>query len=560
MANTNIYNPTTGQTGFQIPGASIPTGWVAGGATIAPPPVTPPQTADTTPTTAEKPPVPRLADNPNNRAYLAGLGYDPAEIDKTIKSSLQPSERTDLEVLGDDFQTKSKQVQDTILNIQNGTIPLNAGEQAQVEALKQQFQQLIDQQGLVNKGAEGTANIRGYQTGAAEYDPSFQVKTIGTIVTTGLNKIADLNIKMAGAVAELTSSLKDKNIAAVKDAWGIYQTAYKERKDALTKTIEESQKVMENARKEQYERVTKPIQDIDIELAKMGAPAAIRSAVINSKNVGEAISNAGDWLQTGTGIVGEYLFYKRQAEMARQVPMSFDDYQTVDANRKKSIAAAGLGGGGLSSKEATIFNSIVDKYNKSPLVAAKDRTVVLQGIIDQLRKNPSNGTAQLSLAYGYIQALDTYQSAVREGELGLVNSIDSKVGQVKNSVEKIQNGQIVRPEVAKEIANSAQLLVNSIAKGAENKQKSFMAQATQNGSNIESAFKDYTSTINGLDTNLVDQTTQLEDKIASSLSMIKTTNPKLYNAVVKLGTSINPQTKQPYSPQEILQAFPELNK
>lgn len=137
----------------------------------------------------------------------------------------------------------------------------------------------------------------------------------------------------------------------------------------------------------------------------------------------------------------------------------------------------GLGNLNLTPQQATQFNSIVDKFNKSPLIAAADRTIVLKNTIDQINKDPNNGPLQLNLVYSYIQALDTYQSAVREGELGLVNSIDSKVGKLQNYVQQIQNGQIVRPEVAKEIATAAKQLVDTISEGAKAKAKSYKSQS-----------------------------------------------------------------------------------
>jgi len=155
--------------------------------------------------------------------------------------------QSDLSVASNDYQAAAKKVQDTINGITNGSVPLNAGEQSQVDSLKGQFQQLIEQQKLTNKGAEGLGNIRGYQSGAAEYDPSFQVKTIGSIVTGGINKIAELNTKMAGAVSSLTESLKDADIARVKEAWNVYKEAQKERADTLKTTIDSTQKAIKDA-------------------------------------------------------------------------------------------------------------------------------------------------------------------------------------------------------------------------------------------------------------------------------------------------------------------------
>ena len=133
------------------------------------------------------------------------------------------------------------------------------------------------------------------------------------------------------------------------------------------------------------------------------------------------------------------------------------------------------------SQKVTALNGIINQYNKSPLVAASDRTPVLKNAIANIRANPSNGAYQLNLAYAYIQALDTYQSAVREGELGLVNSIDSKIGQFSNYVSQIQNGQIVRPEVAKQLAEAAERVVDTINNAALQKSASFKSQATVAG-------------------------------------------------------------------------------
>lgn len=157
--------------------------------------------------------------------------------------------KTDLKTTSDEYYAKAKNVTDTIDSINSGAIPLNAAEQAQVDGLKQQFGDLIKAQGLQNISAEGSANTRGYQTGSAEYDPDFQVNTIGNIATAGINKVADLNIKMASAVATLTNALKTQKISDIKTSWDVYQTAAKDRMAALQKTITDTSKAVSDARK-----------------------------------------------------------------------------------------------------------------------------------------------------------------------------------------------------------------------------------------------------------------------------------------------------------------------
>lgn len=201
----------------------------------------------------------QIQDPTNNKdmlkgaSFISGPGPDPLASTTTSTTAPALPDQTDRNALAkvqQDYQDQAKQVQDTISNIQNGTTPLSAGEQAQVDALKAQFQTLIDQQTLINTGASGTANIRGYQAGAAEYDPTFQTKTIGSIVSAGLNKLSALQGQMAAAVASLTQSFKDNDIAKVKDAWDIYEKASTAHQNALQKTIDDTKAAIASAQAE----------------------------------------------------------------------------------------------------------------------------------------------------------------------------------------------------------------------------------------------------------------------------------------------------------------------
>ena len=165
--------------------------------------------------------------------------------------------------------------------------------------------------------------------------------------------------------------------------------------------------------------------------------------------------------------------------------MSFDQYQTKDANRKAVIAKAGI----TDYQRIQTFNGIVDKYNKSPLVAASDRTNILNSTIENIKKDPTNGGNQLSLIYGYIQALDNYQSAVREGEIALSQQIQSKVGAMQNYFQQITNGQILNKKAALDMANAASSLVQTIQSSAKQKAASFQAQADVAG--VGSEFSQY---------------------------------------------------------------------
>lgn len=175
---------------------------------------------------------------------------------------------------------------------------------------------------------------------------------------------------------------------------------------------------------------------------------------------------------------------------------TYTQYQNEDANRKRSIAAAGVANSyGMNAKETAIFNSIVDKQNNSPLVAANDRAVILRDITSQLEKDPSNASLQVSFIYSMIQALDTYQSAVREGEIGLISSTQGLGDQIQNLPSKIQNGTPLSANKVKEYINTARVLTDSIAGAADKKRRAFAAQANIAG--VGPAFNDYLGAVSG---------------------------------------------------------------
>lgn len=387
-----------------------------------------------------------------------------------------------------DFQIKAKSVEDTITNIQNGTIPLSAGEQAQVDGLKQAFTQLIEQQKLINEGASGIANVRGFQTGSAEYDPNFQIRTIGSIITAGANKVADLNIKMASAVAELTQAFKDNNITRTKSAWDIYQTASKARTDSLNKTIEATNKKIKEIQ-DRKQKVEDDINQIAIDMKKNGAPKEAIDAVTSSTSVSDAIGNAGDYLQTASGELGDYLFYKRETMAKGLTPLDYTTFRDREEQKKanreanKSYSSAfnaakgkadaeakyGTGEGGplyagMKSNTATAVRSKVTKFSSEPVVTNFSTIQEGYNLSKSLSNTTTNPVDDQSLIYAYAKVMDP-NSVVKEGEYATVKKYSqSWTDAYGKSVNQAINGTGFLTEKARE----------NIKKGIESKYKSTM--------------------------------------------------------------------------------------
>ncbi len=213
-------------------------------------------------------------------------------------------------------------------DIMNGVIPLTPGQQAQIAGMQQQYQAMIDQQKITNKGAEGTAQIRGYQTGAAEYDNSFQVKTIGAIAEAGTNKVLDLQTKMASAVAELTTAFQEKNILQAKEAYDRLQTTQKEYDKALQDHVDKVTAAIKEAKAEK-QKITDEVNKVAEDVLKNTGDSKLAATVAAAGSVSAALTLAGDSLQTATGEAGDYLAYKRAAITAGHAPKEFEDWQAA---------------------------------------------------------------------------------------------------------------------------------------------------------------------------------------------------------------------------------------
>ena len=140
-------------------------------------------------------------------------------------------------------------------------------------------------------------------------------------------------------------------------------------------------------------------------------------------------------------------------------------------------AALGLIPAETTAEQYDRLNALSKEREASPVLRAVDRTPIAKSAVNSIKNNPKDATAQLNLAYSYIQILDTYQSAVKEGELELVGTLQSKLGKLKTFAESMTEGQIVNADTALQIANATQTLVNAVNEAAKTKDKSFESRA-----------------------------------------------------------------------------------
>lgn len=123
--------------------------------------------------------------------------------------------------------------QNSINSIRAGTFPLTASQQAQVDAINQQFQTLRTQQILANKNYEAGITALGITSGRSRYAPELDMGLIQGAVNSGIAKIRDIDINQAKTVAELENGFQTKNLEIIQNAYKAFQEYAKQKQDSL---------------------------------------------------------------------------------------------------------------------------------------------------------------------------------------------------------------------------------------------------------------------------------------------------------------------------------------
>lgn len=219
---------------------------------------------------------------------------------------------------------------------------------SQIAAVRQQYDMLIKQQGLINKGREaGTAQAL-LEGGSSRYAQISSDNTQANEVSQGISDIADLTSKEMSAIASLNSAQMTHNYELANkklEEIDKIRTDKQKTMDDLQKNIQAGIKDARTKVETRNNAIDDDIRTAILDAQKGGANATqlkgMQDALTNHDYAG-AVTAGGDSLSNASGIIGEYNFYKKDAVAHGQVPLSFNDYQTADANRKAKIAAAGV--------------------------------------------------------------------------------------------------------------------------------------------------------------------------------------------------------------------------
>lgn len=248
-------------------------------------------------------------------------GTNPTTENQNYQNSLQQE--------NDDLTTAYNTFQSTVSSIMSGSFPLNSSQQALVDATNQAFTQM-------NSQAQLKAAALSSETGG-----------VSNMVNATAGELTNITSDQAAAVAKLELGFQQQDYQMVTDSYNEYKDLEASKTDSLTKMHDSVMQTYNDALAA-AQKTSDDVDSVAEDAAKNGADAKTIGAIQSSQSVGDAISAAGDYLQTATGTMGDYLQYKRDAQSQGLTPMDYQTFENKQSYNDAYSKAAGTAAGQLS--------------------------------------------------------------------------------------------------------------------------------------------------------------------------------------------------------------------
>lgn len=436
----------------------------------------------------------------------------------------------------------------------------------QISAVQAQYDSFIKQQRDTNSRQEASVNQSLLMGGTSRYAGVNAAGINQGQISYGIQQVADLVAKENMAISQLESAQADKNYEFVGKELARLEDIKKAKQDAvksLNEKLLEANKTLRQQTETRNNAIDNDIRAAILDAQKGGAtPEQIKGmqdALTNHDYAG-AIAAGGNSLSNASGIIGEYNFYVKNAKAAGQAPVDFNTYQNMDANRKAKVAAAGVpGASGYSNSTLTKVQQIAGQFDNEQVV--KDFNNISQQI-EAVKTAGESPTDDIQRIYAFAKVMDP-NSVVRDTEYKTVQdysqALFEKVG-LKTKRIFDNDGFLT-----KEARNLMLTTLENRAKTTEKSYKNIYDEygrrinKISGGSDGKEFLTDYSKGYGNTGNDIVQSEQQKTQNLEDSLTALKTSNPKLFSAASKMYTSVNTVTGMPYTVDEILQAFPELN-
>jgi hypothetical protein len=216
-----LYDPTNPNNKVVVPvGSDISNTYTSAGWGLSPKPAEAPKgdvkpPTEVTPTGEAKPPATEVTPTGEPKAGAEGAPGTYAKQQADAQAKFDSS----MEAANQKADNDLAEVNNKFKQIEEGTYPLTADQQAMIDSIKNSFQSLIEAQKVANANYQGAVTRAGISAGRNMYAPEIEHGIIKGAIDSGISKIADLNVKMASAVLEAKMAYEDKNYGRLKDTY-----------------------------------------------------------------------------------------------------------------------------------------------------------------------------------------------------------------------------------------------------------------------------------------------------------------------------------------------------
>ncbi len=378
-------------------------------------------------------------------------------------------------VTGDD--PESQKINDLIAGMKQS---LDASTKKQVDVIEQNHALLVSQAQKANEGIIDSTRSALLNAGG-RYSPATMGGRISAETSFGMQRIAALDAQENSQLAAAEKArndgdqqLFDKALATVQATRTAKQKAAQDIIDSQTQKIQKAQDDQQLAHRDSAvgeimaRGITDPLQimqelgkegismtaaevhsaltnltsgapagvaDLIKTLQTNGAPADVVKKVLAAGNMNDAYAAAGEFAAGGSGIIGEYNYYRAQAIKNGQVPVDFNTYQNQDANRKAKATASA----GSSETVNNLAQQLIDG-NLAPSELSK-RTTGSASYNDVLKAADDLSMKATGKHFNLAQADRDYKFATRPQTQDTLNYLGSLVGS-DNGNGKVTGGNL----------------------------------------------------------------------------------------------------------------------
>jgi hypothetical protein len=229
------------------------------------------------------------------------------------------------------------------------------------------------------------------------------------------------------------------------------------------------------------------IREVNGELVSVGANGKVTSLYGQPKQ------------DYGTGSVGEYNFYAQQEKAAGKQPVSFNEYQNMDANRKMRIARAGTSGsggspGGLTNQQFSRLNTIADNARQDPNIKTFPEIRAAFETAQQASNN-NTGAGDIVLMRALAKITDP-TTGVKEEEFKTFQSAQGKLATLGISLAGLTSGKRLTASGRQALLQQAQQIYQQREGAYSNSTNFFTQQANRVGGTVNDIMPVYTATQN----------------------------------------------------------------